>query len=131
MARLLRATHRQPTRVVMVGTSFETRGGVASVVNAYRAAGLFGRWPIDYVATHCDGSRLAKLACALSALFSMLALMARHSCAVLHVHSASRASFWRKCVFMAMARAAGRPLLFSLYCPRLSPRSASAVTLAP
>jgi glycosyltransferase involved in cell wall biosynthesis len=101
--------------VVMVGTSFETRGGVASVVNAYRAAGLFGRWPIDYVATHCDGSRFAKLACAVGAVFSMLALMARHSCAVLHVHSASRASFWRKCVFMAMARAAGWPIVFHLH----------------
>src|SRR5260221_3880926 len=115
MARFLRAASRQPTRVVMVGTSFETRGGVASVVNAYRAAGLWGRVPIAYGATHCDGSRLAKLACALGAVFSMLALMARHSRAVLRVHSASRGSFWRKCVFMAMARAGGWPIIFHLH----------------
>jgi len=43
---------RNPRRIVMLGTSFETHGGISSVVNAYRAAGLFARWPITYVQTH-------------------------------------------------------------------------------
>src|SRR5205807_3321993 len=66
------------TRVVMLGTSFETHGGISSVVNAYRAAGLFARWPIEYVQTHCDGSRFAKWSCAIGAFFSMLFLALRH-----------------------------------------------------
>jgi glycosyltransferase involved in cell wall biosynthesis len=106
---------RRPTHIVMLGTSFETRGGISSVVNAYRAAGLFARWPIDYVETHCDGSRFAKWTCAVSAIFSMLMLLLQHPCAVLHVHSASRASFWRKSVFMAMARLAAWPIVFHLH----------------
>ncbi len=104
-----------PTRIVMVGTSFETHGGISSVVNAYRAAGLFARWPIDYVQTHCDGSRFAKWSCAIGAFFSMLFLVARHRSAILHVHAASRASFWRKAVLMAVARAAGWPIVFHLH----------------
>jgi len=102
-------------RIVMLGTSFETHGGISSVVNAYRAAGLFARWPITYVQTHCDGSRFSKWSCAIGAFFSMLFLIARHPGSLLHVHSASRASFWRKAVLMALARAAGWPIVFHLH----------------
>jgi glycosyltransferase involved in cell wall biosynthesis len=104
-----------PSRIVMLGTSFETHGGISSVVNAYRAAGLFARWPIDYVQTHCDGGYFAKWSCAVGALFSMLFLVVRHRRAVLHVHGASRASFWRKAVFMSLARLAGWPVVFHLH----------------
>jgi glycosyltransferase involved in cell wall biosynthesis len=99
----------------MAGTASATHGGISSVVNAWRAAGLFSRWPVDYVETHCDGSRLAKLAKAMGAFFEMLSLMARHRCALLHVHSASRASFWRKAVMMSLARIAGWPYVFHLH----------------
>jgi glycosyltransferase involved in cell wall biosynthesis len=103
------------TRIVMLGTSFETHGGISSVVNAYRAAGLFARWPIDYVQTHCDGSRFAKWSCAIGAFFSMVFLALRHPHAVLHVHAASRASFWRKSVLMSIARLARWPIVFHLH----------------
>jgi glycosyltransferase involved in cell wall biosynthesis len=104
-----------PRRIVMIGTSFETHGGISSVVNAYRAAGFFARWPVDYVQTHCDGGYFAKWSCAIGAFFSMLFLVVRHRSAVLHVHAASRASFWRKAVLMAVARAAGWPIIFHLH----------------
>jgi glycosyltransferase involved in cell wall biosynthesis len=104
-----------PTRIVMVGTSFETHGGISAVVNAYRAAGLFARWPIDYVQTHCDGGYFAKWSCAIGAFFSMLFLVCRHPRAVMHVHAASRRSFWRKAVLMTIARLAGWPVVFHLH----------------
>ena len=106
---------RNPTRIVMVGTSFETHGGISSVVNAYRDAGLFARWPIDYVQTHCDGGYFAKWSCAIGAFFAMLLLVCRHPHAVMHVHAASRRSFWRKAVLMSVARLAGWPIVFHLH----------------
>ena len=104
-----------PSHVVMLGTSFETRGGIASVLQAYRAAGLFDRWPVDFVATHGEGPALAKAWKALAALGAVLALMLRYRRAVLHVHSASRASFWRKSVFMSLAFLARWPVIFHLH----------------
>ncbi len=100
--------------VVMLGTAFETRGGIAAVLASWRAAGLFRRWPVEYVETHCQGSRMDKLACAAGALvaFASLALRAR---AVLHVHCASRASFWRKSVFMILARFLRWPIVLHLH----------------
>lgn len=106
---------RDPSHVVMVGTSFETRGGIGAVLQTYRAAGLFDRWPVDFVATHRDGSRLLRFLKAIDGFFVFLALACRHPRAVLHVHSASRASFWRKSVFMALALAARWPVIFHLH----------------
>lgn len=102
-------------RLVMLGTAPGTRGGIAAVVNVYRAHGHFERWPIDYVATHCDGGAIRKLLTGARALVSFLALLARHGRVVLHVHSASRWSFWRKSVFMAIGHAAGCPVIFHLH----------------
>lgn len=106
---------RAPSRIVMVGTSLATRGGISAVVRGYRNAGLFARWPIDYVESHCDGSRAAKFAQAIRGLAKTAWLAFRHPNAVLHVHVASRASFWRKCAFMALGRIAGWPLVFHLH----------------
>jgi len=103
------------TRIVMMGTHFETRGGIASVVKAYREHGLLERWPVDYIATHRDGSVVLKAAYALTAFVRLLVRLIRYRDAALHVHSASHASFWRKAVFMTMARAAGWKVVFHLH----------------
>ena len=101
--------------VVMIGTSLQTRGGIASVVRAWREAGLFERRPIVHVATHRDGPALAKLGTFCRALVTVAGLMLRHRRAVLYVHGASRASFWRKSWFMAMALVARWPVVFHLH----------------
>ena len=106
---------RVPTRIVMIGTDPATHGGISAALNAWDAAGLFGRWPVIYVPTHRDGTRLQKLLRALDALLVFIALLCRISCAVLHVHGASRASFWRKAPFMALALAARWPVVFHLH----------------
>jgi glycosyltransferase involved in cell wall biosynthesis len=102
-------------RVVMLGTAPQTHGGISAVVEAWRAGGLFERWPIDYVATHCDGGAGAKLLAAARALRRFIALLAAHRRVLVHVHCASHASFWRKCVFMAIAHAARCPVVLHLH----------------
>lgn len=99
----------------MLGTEFESRGGIAAVVNAYRAGGLFERWPIDYVPTHRDGGVARKLLTLVKALLSVIALLATHRRVVVHVHSASRASFWRKSIFMTIAMIAKCPVILHLH----------------
>jgi glycosyltransferase involved in cell wall biosynthesis len=106
---------RTPSRVVMLGTSFETRGGVTSVLQTYRDAGLFERWPIDYVATHRDGTQLEKLLKAVDGVCVFFALLCRIPRALLHVHCASRASFWRKSFFMGLAMLARWPVILHLH----------------
>ena len=91
------------------------RGGIVSVIEAWRAFGLFERWPIECVATHCEGGRLRKAWVALKALARVAGALARRGPVVLHVHSACDASFWRKSVFMALGFATGCAVVFHLH----------------
>ena len=91
------------------------RGGITSVVDAYRAQGLFERWPIHGVATHRDGGAARKILTALKATLNVVAFLARHRRAVMHVHCAFRASFWRKSIFMTIGILAGCPVILHLH----------------
>lgn len=102
-------------KILMLGTDLATRGGISAVVRTWAEHGLFERWPVEYIATHRDGSWLAKLAIATRAFLRFAFLLLRHRDAVVHVHGASRASFWRKAPFMALAHLAGAPVVFHLH----------------
>ncbi len=90
-------------------------GGIAAVVNVYRTAGLFERFPITYVPTHCDGGVWAKLTILIRALFAFSGLLLRGEIGLLHVHTASRASFWRKSLFLLPAFASRIPVILHLH----------------
>jgi glycosyltransferase involved in cell wall biosynthesis len=102
-------------RIVMIGSSRATRGGISSLVNVYFAAGLFERWNAEYLETHCDGSKPRKLRKALGAWLSFMARLVFGEVALLHVHIASDASFWRKALFILPAHALGIPYLLHMH----------------
>jgi glycosyltransferase involved in cell wall biosynthesis len=102
-------------RLIMMGAAPETRDSIAALVEAYRAAGLFKRWPIDYVPTHCGGGALASAPMALRAARDLVAAIARHDRVALHVHSAAGPGFWRDAALMATAHAARCPVILHLH----------------
>lgn len=104
-----------PKQIVMIGTATDTRGGIASVIKVYRMQGLFERWPAVYLATHRNGSKLQKLATAASAWLRFLGLLASGQALLLHVHTASGASFWRKALFVVPALAARVPVVLHVH----------------
>ncbi len=89
--------------ILMLGTRFNTMGGIASVVNVYQENGLFVRNRIIYIATHCDGSARKKLVIFLRALAVYLAKCLPGRVGFVHIHVSSRASFWRKSFFFLPA----------------------------
>ncbi|MYM98841.1 glycosyltransferase family 4 protein [Duganella vulcania] len=90
-------------KIVMLGTRFDTMGGISAVVNVYRAAGLFQRFPIVYLDTHCDGGAGAKLQLLLRTWCRFFVLLLSGQIGLLHVHVSRRASFWRKALFFLPA----------------------------
>jgi len=104
-------SRHQPGRVLMFGPALDGRGGIAATVAAWRGAGWFAREGIRYVPCHTDGPRRAKLRIFLQALVALL--RARPS--IVHVHSASDASFYRKATLLALARALGCRTVFHLH----------------
>ena len=102
-------------RIVMIGSGRDTRGGISAVVNVYFASGLFERWDAEYLETHCDGSKALKAWKAARAWLGFMARLAFGEVALLHVHIASDASFWRKSLFIAPAHALRIPYVIHMH----------------
>lgn len=104
-------------RVLMLGTDPEGRGGVATVVSLLRRDGLFEREGVRYVPTHAEGSGARKVGAFLKGLSGTLACLARpnHRPEVVHAHAASKGSFVRKSLLLALARARGCKTVFHLH----------------
>lgn len=101
--------------VLMVGTDLRGIGGIKAVVCGYQDAGLFDRIGCTYVATHRYGSVRTKIAAAITGWSRVAMLLCTLDAPLVHVHLASRASFWRKRVVCLMARIARRPYLLHLH----------------
>jgi glycosyltransferase involved in cell wall biosynthesis len=106
---------RLPSHLVMLGAAPETRGSIASVVETYRAHGLFKRWPIHYIATHSDGGFAHEAKLLFKGLRSFAGLLARHRRVVVHAHCAPRTGLWREWLFVALAVAARCPVIVQLH----------------
>lgn len=99
----------------MVGTALDGQGGVASVLRTWRDEGLFSRWNLLFVATNGSGGPLRKLGQALRAWLRCTWTLAFGDVALIHVHTSSYASFWRKTPVLALALSMRRPLIVSLH----------------
>lgn len=104
-----------PPIILMLGPSVTSPGGIAAVVQAYQKHGLFQTWPIRYVSTTCQGSSASKFMVLLRALATTLAYMCTGKVGLLHIHSASHHSFWRKSLFMILAYCFGKPVVLHLH----------------
>jgi glycosyltransferase involved in cell wall biosynthesis len=101
--------------IVMLGTAFETKGGISSVVKVYHQAGLFERFPVIYIATHIDGDAFVKMRLCVSAWLRYIALLLRAKVALTHVHVSTGTSFWRKLLFLCPAMVVGAPVILHLH----------------
>jgi glycosyltransferase involved in cell wall biosynthesis len=99
----------------MVGTALDERGGVAAVLRTWQDHGFFQRWGVRYVPTNGSGGALSKGVYALRAWSRCAWLLAFADIELVHVHTSSYVSFWRKTPVMAMALLFRRPLLVSLH----------------
>jgi len=102
-------------RLAMLGAAPGTRDGVASVVDAYHAHGLFARWPIDYLATYGDGGVRHNAMLLLRALRRFIALLVRERGLVAHLHATPERGLWRDALFAALAQAFRRPFILHLH----------------
>lgn len=103
--------------IVMLGIhpASKEKGGISTVIDIYRAAGLFARWPIRYIGTMASGSHAHKLRVGAAALGEYVRVLFSGRVALVHAHTASRASFWRKSIFILLARAVRVPVVLHLH----------------
>lgn len=96
-------------RVLMLGPSLDSHGGIASVVNSYFASDLENQVKLTYIPTVSEGTRAHKLLCALRAFKAFQKTISRHN--IVHIHISDGMSFYRKSMFVRFANAAGVPVV--------------------
>ncbi|WP_083960637.1 glycosyltransferase family 4 protein [Methylomonas lenta] len=102
--------------IAMIGPSLQhARGGMASVVLAYKEAGLFSNWPILYLETHKEISAVRKLLLGISSFCRFVYLLIQGRVGLLHIHVAGQVSFLRKSAFMLAADLFGVPYILHLH----------------
>lgn len=99
--------------ILMICTG--ARGGMLSVVEGYEADGLFARWNIELLYSHVEGGIALRLATAINAFMRLISHLAMRRVRLVHCHSATRRSFWRKSLFALVSRMAGIPVVFHLH----------------
>ncbi len=101
--------------IVILGTDWISPGGITAVLQSYKEGGLFQQWPIRFLPTYRSANPLNKLGMALLAAGRLLMWLLAGKVAVVHAHSASRASFWRKASLLCLARCFGAKTIFHLH----------------
>lgn len=99
----------------MIGTDLRAPGGMTAVAQSYLDEGLARRWSLLYLASFHRAHLGDKLWCALRVLLRLSGLLLRGRVAGVHAHVAARGSFWRKGIYLMLARAFGVPTLLHLH----------------
>ena len=103
-----------PLRVLLVGPSMQrTKGGMATVIGDLLRAELPGV-AFRHIVSHVEGSALEKLGYAARGLLAFARARAV-DVDVVHLHVASGASFYRKSLFVLLARLRGTPAVLHVH----------------
>ena len=93
---------QEKIKVLMLGPDRSVHGGISGVVNNYYEAGLDQKIDLCYIGTMKEGSRVRKLLKAVCAFILFCVKVSGHQ--IVHVNMASDSSYYRKSVFVRMAR---------------------------
>lgn len=91
-------------KVLMTGPKLNAKGGIATVVNNYLKSELTEKVYIKYIPSACEGNKLKKLVYGLISYIRIFFQLIFGNVSLVHVHMASRKSFYRKSVIIKMAR---------------------------
>ena len=99
--------------VLTIGTDYRVvHGGVAAVENVYST---FYK-PFNHVTTVTETGQIKKLFVLCYALPVFLGwMMFRPEIKIVHVHGASKASFWRKSIFIYIAKSFGKKVVYHMH----------------
>lgn len=101
-------------KVLVVATSPQSRGGIATVVNAIRETDVWKAHKCCWVATHIDRSKLRKLIILTIGLFKYVILLPWYD--IVHIHLSTTISANRKYIFYKLAHLFHKKVVVHLHC---------------
>ncbi|WP_420143855.1 glycosyltransferase family 4 protein [Sphingobium sp.] len=97
------------------------RGGMRSVVEAYRRDGFVAQENIQLIASYADGGIVHRQIILVRAMMRYVATLATRRVSLVHCHAAMRGSFWRKGLFASLARLFRIPVILHLHGSEMKP----------
>ncbi|MFG1349878.1 glycosyltransferase family 4 protein [Xanthobacter autotrophicus] len=91
------------------------RGGMRSVVEAYRQDGFLEQEGVTLIASYADGGVLKRQWVLAQGLATFAFYLVTQKVELVHCHAAMRGSFWRKGLFASLARLFGVPVVLHLH----------------
>jgi glycosyltransferase involved in cell wall biosynthesis len=88
-------------KVLVIATSINTKGGITSVIKAYKQTKLWSDWNCFWLSTHIDSNKFIKIYTFLFAVIRFLFLVPFYS--IIHIHFSEPASASRKRIFIFFA----------------------------
>jgi len=103
--------HFPMTRILMCGSTLDTKGGMVSVIKNYLEYADWGEYRITYIPTHFDANKYVLICyfCIRYMQIVISALFGRYRIA--HLHVSFRGSFWRKAFLAKTLQAMGTKVI--------------------
>ncbi|MFZ1989504.1 MAG: glycosyltransferase family 4 protein [Alphaproteobacteria bacterium] len=99
-------------RVIHVGTSLETRGGISAVLKVILGG---SEEKLSHIVTHCDGSVLKRIMTFMRGWIALVRSLLSGAPAIYHIHSASYGSWARKSICVLTVRLFRRPMILHMH----------------
>lgn len=103
-------------KILMVGPHKDkVKGGISTVIKGYYDSQLFNQYNLMLISTVIDGCKLFKLLWFIVSYFKMLIFLVFFNIDIVHIHIASRKSFYRKSFYIKLARLFRRKIILHMH----------------
>ena len=102
------------SKVLVVATSANAKGGIATVIRAFKQTDVWNEFSCRWLETHIDGSKFRKFVKFGCALVAYLFLLLRYN--IVHIHVSTSVSATRKYFFFRLARLYKKKIVVHLHC---------------
>lgn len=96
-------------KVLVIGTSHKTRGGITSVINAHKKGKQWTKYHCKWIETHIDKGVIWKLFYLIKGWLTYVMLLPFYD--LIHIHTSEPPSAIRKCLFMPFAKLLGKKVI--------------------
>lgn len=101
--------------ILIVGEDLSVKGGITSVLRAYLNSPLKEEFQLRHLTTLVEGTQWVKIIIFLRAFFRFIGLIILRKVDLVHIHSSSYASFYRKSILVLLAKIFRIPLIFHIH----------------
>lgn len=96
-------------KVLVIATSRKTRGGITSVIKAYKTGSQWNNYHCKWIETHIDKGILLKLLYLIKGWVTYVGLLPFYN--IVHIHTSEPASAIRKCLFIPFAKVLNKKVI--------------------